>query len=547
MSVFLSGCKADELSISELTGADVEAQFGMVDIFEINTQKMGGELTSLFNNINLWNVGVPSKNEEYNVYEFTDYVQLMQCSGGTEDRDLFIDPLDTSVLDDYDFTKLIDACRGIVELGAKPHLKLGSVPLKYSTNATDGDFNMNVYPPDDYDVYYDYIYALASALVDEFGKTQVLSWRFGVMTEYENDGWFMHPSGDPEETKIAYFKLYDYTVQALIDAIGKKVFVGAHAMACSEGLWDEADFIEHVAEGTNYATGKKGTRICYLAASWYHSQAGMPIYEKNLTFVETMSKLKQTAEKYGLNDLLFGVDEGRILIGSVPGYEKFDLNTRTVGYTYQAPFDAKLYKEAMDNGVDYFSSWSFISGGLPTMSYYVAKHTAEFAGMNRIQVIQTATTSYENNTQALAAYDEDTKTLRVMAYDYRETLETQKSKTMIFKIKMPVESGTATVKTSYINDDCNYFDEWLEDRKTYNITDDMFKWSPDDPGIAAFTGTGKASEELQDVFYNELMPKYKEAAKLTPKTSTIEIKDGELVISDSIDGNSVVFYEITFE
>ena len=44
----------------------------------------------------------------------------MQCTGGTADRDLFVDPYDTSTMTDYKFDKLIENCRGILSLGAKP-------------------------------------------------------------------------------------------------------------------------------------------------------------------------------------------------------------------------------------------------------------------------------------------------------------------------------------------------------------------------------------------------------------------------------------------
>ena len=61
---------------------------------------------------------------------------------------------------------------------------------------------------------------------------------------------------------------------ALIDEIGEEVFVGAHSMTVTEGLWDEGYFIEHCANGTNYKTGKKGSRLCYLSASFYDSNPG---------------------------------------------------------------------------------------------------------------------------------------------------------------------------------------------------------------------------------------------------------------------------------
>ena len=126
--------------------------------FTVDAEKKGNVLSNTVSNVNIWSIdGNPfvnaQINEENNIFEFVEYVQFMQCSGGTEARDLFKDPLDKTVLDDYDFTVLIENCRGIVNIGAKPMLKLGSVPLKYSKKAvTDHGFGINPYPPDDYNV-----------------------------------------------------------------------------------------------------------------------------------------------------------------------------------------------------------------------------------------------------------------------------------------------------------------------------------------------------------------------------------------------------------
>ena len=102
--------------------------------FAINANAPGRELQNVVNNVNVWSIeGNPFKdaqvNTENNIFEFVEYIQLMQCSGGTAERDLFVDPLNKEVLDDYDFTRLLENCRGILNLGAKPMLKLGSVPL----------------------------------------------------------------------------------------------------------------------------------------------------------------------------------------------------------------------------------------------------------------------------------------------------------------------------------------------------------------------------------------------------------------------------------
>lgn len=520
--------------------------------FAADIQSQGKIIGNVVSNINIWDMGTsfysPVINEEYNIFEFVDYIQLMQCSGGTADRDLFVDPLDTTVLDDYDFSRLIENCRGILSLGAKPHLKLGGVPLKYTSGYELGGFDMNIYPPDDFNVYYNYIYALAEALVSEFGREEVLSWRFGVMTEYENADWFMAKSKDENDSAIAFCKLYDYTVQALIDAIGENIFVGAHSMTVTEGLWDEAVFIKHIAQGVNYANGKTGTRVCFLSASFYDSNPGY--YTKGYTLPETINYLRKTAESYGLEGLIYGIDEGRILSGLSSGFESDQLISRTCGYTYQAAYDARLWLQCIENDIDYFSSWGYLTGGIlygyPTVSYHVAKKTAEFSGMKQIEITNKKfmPASYEAEIEALAAYDEETDTVRIMAYNFKNDVDYSKDAELKFDIAMPQYDGKeVTVTAYYVNDDSNFFDEWCEDRETYGFGDDCFCWSPDDPCL---DNTQTLSDpEARAIYENELRDKYIECSQLEPVTTTTTVTDGVLTIEATIDGNSVVFYGIT--
>lgn len=520
--------------------------------FTVNTQSQGKTIGNVVSNINIWYMGTsfysPVANEEYDIFEFVDYIQLMQCSGGTAERDLFIDPLDTTVLDDYDFSRLVENCRGILSFGAKPHLKLGGVPLKYTSGYEFGGFDMNIYPPDDYNVYYNYIYALADALVSEFGKDEVLSWRFGVMTEYENADWFMAKSKDEKDSAVAFCKLYDYTVQALIDAIGEDVFVGAHSMTVTEGLWDEEIFIKHIAQGINYANGKTGTRVCFLSASFYDSTPGQ--YTSGYTLPETINYLRKTAESYGLEGLIYGVDEGRILSGNSSGTISDELLSRTCGYTYQAAYDARLWLQCIENDIDYFSSWGYLTDGIlngyPTISYHVAKHIAEFSGMKQIEITNKMfmPAAFGAEVEALAAYDEETDTVRIMAYNFKNDVDYSKDAVLEFDIAMPQYEGEEVVITAYyVNDDCNYFDEWCEDREKYGIGDDCFSWSPDDPCLDS--STTLSDPEARAIYKNELRDKYIECSQLEPVTTTATVTDGILTIEDTIDGNSVVFYEIT--
>lgn len=520
--------------------------------FTVDASEYGSVLINPASNVNIWsiedNLFVGAKNNpEYDIFEFVNYVQFMQCTGGNAQRDLFVDPYDRTVLDDYDFSTLINNCRGVLDLGAKPFLKLGSVPLKYSSKAnTDAEFDTNIYPPDDYNVYYNYIAAIAQALVDEFGKDEVLSWRFGVMTEYENASWFMANSGDPEESAVEYCKLYDYTVAALVDVIGD-VFVGAHSMTVTEGLWDEAYFIEHCAKGTNYKTGEKGSRICYLSASFYDSAPGD--YTDGKTLAKTIDYLRKTAEKHGLNNLIYGIDEGRILCGNSSGQSGDQLLSRTCGFTYQAGYDARMYKTMFDNNINYFSSWYYLSNGLldgnPTLSYHVASNAAKFGGAKRVSVEKTKFGLVPMaEVEAVSAFDEDDNTLRIMAYNFKNKVDYTAPADIKFNVNAPQFNNKKVKITAYvIDDDCNYFDEWQQDRITYGIGDECFGWSPDDPIID--NPTTLSDTAAREFYFNELRDKYYECSKLVPEEYTATAVNGEIVLDITLDPNAVVFYEIT--
>ncbi len=522
--------------------------------FTVDSSAVGDELPNVVSNVNIWDMNGSDQftnlriNEEYNIGEFVEYVQLMQCTGGNATRDLFKDPMNFDVLDDYDFTRLIDNCEGILQLGAKPHLKLGSVPLKYSANALEGqDFGTNIYPPDDYDVYYNYMAAMAQALVDAFGKDELLTWRFGVMTEYENSQWFMAVGGDPQESAIEYCKLYDYTVAALQDTIGENVIVGAHSMTVTEGLWDENIFIQHCASGTNYKTDEKGTRVCFLTGSFYDYSPGEPT--SGYTLPETIGFLQNCAKNAGLENIIFGIDEGRLLSGINSGAQDSQLLNRTVGYTYQAAYDARIYKQLFDCGGDYFSAWGYLSNGLfdgnPTVSYHVAKNIYSFAGADRIDVQKNKNgVVYKAEVDAVAAYDSESETLRVMTYNFKDDIEYNKAVDLSFEINASQLNGKTVKITKYVVDDnCNYFDEWIEDRKTYGIGDDCFSWSPDDPCID--NPTTLSNSAAREIYLTQLRSKYYECSKLVPVTETVTVENGVLVLEDTLAANGVIFYEIT--
>lgn len=371
----------------------------------------------------------------------------------------------------------------------------------------------------------------------------MLTWRFGVLTEYENKDWFMAKSGDPQDSMAAFCQLYDYTIAALQDNIGRDVTVGAHSMTVADGLWDERDFIKHCANGVNDKTGETGTRLCFLDTSFYDSKPGE---FGGRSLPESINILREAAEGAGLFGLSYGVDEGRILSGT-KGSVAGDLNLRICGFTYQAGYDARLIKQMADNGIDYFSSWGMTTnghwGGLPTVSYHVARRFYDMAGSARLPVAKRGGFLKDAEVEALAGYDEAGGALRIMAYNFKNKLDYKVPSSMTFRVSVPQFDGKEVTVTKYVvDDDANFFDEWQEDRITHGITDDCFVWSPDDPAID--TPTTLNAPWARDLYFGQLREKYRECAKLTPEVSRATVEGGKLTLEATAAPNAVVFFTI---
>ena len=465
----------------------------------------------------------------------------MLCSGGSIYRELFKNPNDYKNSRDYNFRPLIRNCEGILRLGAKPFLKLGAVPLKLTTDPKINSSGFNIYPPDSYAEYYYYIKSLTEALIKHFGKKEVTSWRFGCFDEYENGSVFRAKSGTPEDSFIEFCKLYDYTVQALTDVLGNNIFVGAHSMSVQDGLWDECDFIEHVAKGRNYANGGIGTKISFISVSFYDNAPGV-LSRKSLE--STIKPMQEKVQECGLSDIIFGVDEGRVLTGT-KGKHSSSLNSRSTGFTWQAAEDARLFSQAIDLGMDYFSVWSYLTGGntqgYPTVSYHVACNIAMFDGYKRINVDFPLKKSKDKEIGCLAGVKNDT--IRLMIYNFTTDIDSKEIDEIKLDFQLPYSQKTAKVVKWLINDDCNFFDEWQEDRQVYNIRNDAFQWSPDDGQIEASIILN--DPEAKKIYWGQLRNKYIKCSELRPETSIIRTEKREYTETLNLARNNVLFMQIT--
>ena len=532
-----------------LAGLAAASAAADVRTFTVDAAQTGAELPNTSQMLIAWAAPKPVdpallSEPEWDVRDFAEWVEIMGATGGNNVRDCYREPKNRAVKDDYDFVKLVDGCKAILAQGMKPYVKLGNVPMKLSSNITNGDFEMNVRPPDDYEEYARYMEACARALLAAFGKEELLKWRFAVLTEYENGGWFLDASGNAERTFHAYCLLYEKTVAVFSRVVSPDLAFGAHAMAVTEGLWDERRFFAFVAV--------RKLPLKFVTASFYDMKPGQ--FTHGLTLPKTILHLREAAEKAGLKNLFYGVDEGRILEGVDGGKGSRNLPMRIVGDTYQAAYDARVVHQLFDTGADYFAAWGYLSGphtwyqGLPSVSFHVAKEAAKFKGMRRLAVAAKGGARKDLDLEAVAALDKSGRKMQIMAYSFTNSLHAAGTVKMRFDVKFPEtwRGKNVTVTRRLVDDNSNWFDEWRKDRKALGLTDDRFNWSPDDPSVE--TGVGLADVKDRAHFRDVLAPRYRELAQLKPKSRTVVVEDGKNLVFDStVQVNSAMFIEFKIE
>ena len=506
----------------------------------------GDVIGNKFSTVNLWQYqswSPSAKDEGANLSEFVESVQFMQATGGNASRDLFLDPGNTDVQDDYDFSSLIEACDTVLKLGAKPHIKF-SVPDKFSKDSVVDCFGVDVLPPDDYEAYYRYVRAIVLALIDKFSLEEVQTWGFGVLVEFENLNWFHDKDTSPEGSREAFFKLYDYTVASLCELLGDDVWIGAHAMACTEGLWDERELLNHCATGKNAKTGESPIPIKYFAVSFYDDAPNSP---HPMTLAETVNRIRERANELGLTNLRYGVDEGRIL-GSRKGKFKTDLTFRVVGHTYQSAYDARLFKIMIDNDIDYFSSWTYSSSspwnGYPLISFRLAQNASKFKNCRSLAVHTDKRLKDDADCDVVAGLDEPNQTLRLMCYNFKFDLDYSQSLDTTLEVDVPFWRGrNVQVTTTIIDDEENFFTEWLKDKEQLSIPDEAFSWSPDSGNL----DVGWIDPDSREKYFTLLRDKYATMANKAPRhtVDTVMVsEEGKLVFNGELGPHGVAFYTI---
>ncbi|MDF2190472.1 beta-xylosidase [Paraflavitalea sp. CAU 1676] len=116
------------------------------------------------------------------------------------------------------------------------------------------------HPPKDYSKWGNLVYEWVKHCVERYGKKEVASWYWELWNEPNGNGYW-------QSTVEEYCKLYDYTADAVKRALPAARIGGPHVTGPSWNVSEKflRTFLEHVATGNNYVTGKKGTPIDFIA------------------------------------------------------------------------------------------------------------------------------------------------------------------------------------------------------------------------------------------------------------------------------------------
>jgi xylan 1,4-beta-xylosidase len=203
----------------------------------------------------------------------------------------------------YNWTILDRIFDTYVERGVRPYVQIGFMPKdlsikpepyqhKWTPRARYEEIYTGwAYPPKDYTKWAELVFQWTRHCLEKYGRAEVERWYWEVWNEPNIGYW----RGTPEEFR----KVHDYAIDAVRRAL-PTAKVGGPDTAGSGGRFMRA-FLEHCLRGTNYATGKIGTPLDFIA---FHAK-GAPVYTNGHV-------------RMGIANQLRTIDEGFRIVASYP-------------------------------------------------------------------------------------------------------------------------------------------------------------------------------------------------------------------------------------
>jgi xylan 1,4-beta-xylosidase len=207
----------------------------------------------------------------------------------------------------YDWTIVDRIMDTYVERRMKPLVEIGFMPEALSTKPEPYKHDWKpglpygriytgwAYPPKDYAKWGELVHQWVKHSVERYGRREVESWWWEVWNEPDIGYW----GGTPKE----FQKLYDYAADGLKRALPTARIGGPHATGPNGERAQKflAGFIEHCLRGTNYATGKIGSPLDFVA---FHAKGAPRIVDGHV--------------RMGINNQLRAISNGFRITASFP-------------------------------------------------------------------------------------------------------------------------------------------------------------------------------------------------------------------------------------
>lgn len=243
--------------------------------------ELGGELSRVPDYLLDNDIDFPYINKKPTDKEllFTDHISLVRFLGGVGDKAFLPESLkggklDLAYRDDDGCIRiresLIERYRPFVELyGKEITVVLDNIPWAFVSNEVVDNYGQ-INPPEDYEEWRHFIKDMCKALIENFRFDTVNSWRFRIGTESRIN-----------VDTVDYCKHYDITTAAIKEILPGAKFGPYNQAGVGSDLGlrriNMFSIARHCAEGTNLATGEKGSPFDFAAVSYY----SIPKIDKN--------------------------------------------------------------------------------------------------------------------------------------------------------------------------------------------------------------------------------------------------------------------------
>ena len=260
-----------------------------------------------------------------------------------------------------------------IHRGMKPLAQIGFMPEALSVKPESDSFQLTPdkqkvyhytgwnYPPKSYEKYAALVYQWVKHCVERYGKNEVESWYWELWNEPDISYW----KGTVDE----YIKLYDYCADAVKRALPTIRIGGPETTnpgSDNAGRFLRT-FLEHVVNGKNYVTGKKGSPIDFIT---FHAK-GQPKVINDTVWMDMGVQLRHIDKGFAIIASFPSLKGLPVIIGesdpegcaACPAdiYPNNDYRNGTLYSSYTAASFARKYDLAKNRGINLKGvvTWAF--------------------------------------------------------------------------------------------------------------------------------------------------------------------------------------------